>query len=425
MYRFVGKKGKCYDFDFDSLKKVAMKLNYRCPKGKFVPDSFSCGDTPEEAKKNYESLHPERGVEKVTKSKTSTKKPSTLSSTRSRIASSEEVVIDLTKSNDKLLATIKNSKDQEEIKKLQRIVEGNNKSIEYFKNKIKLSPTQVDVTKVNDIANKVRSGKKITTKEYDVLKPLVVKNTLNIDDSNKFIKTDQYKKLCKESNKILSSRTNQQTIEYYVDDSSTINEFLIKGSILAVPSKQKAMEDRAKYYISNLEKIMNRSELKEPVNVYSGISKELYDKISSSGKEFISPAFISTSADEKVAEGFTEVRGIEELNTVDLFDNILENPKNLPKEGYMLEIKLPTGTKAIALNDFVQKSRKLSNSLNPVGENGKLMSSGSQHEILLDHGITFKIIRQEIISTTYKHENGKGKSFPIKKIVVEVVPKHK
>ena len=177
MYRFVGKKGKCYDLD--SLKKVAMKLNYRCPKGKFVPDSFSCGDTPEEAKKNYESLHPESGVEKVTKSKTSTKKPSTLSSTRSRIASSEEMVIDLTKSNDKLLATIKNSKDQEEIKKLQRIVEGNNKSIEYFKNKIKTSLTQVDTTKVNDIANKVRSGKKITKEEYDVLKPLVEKSGIS------------------------------------------------------------------------------------------------------------------------------------------------------------------------------------------------------------------------------------------------------
>ena len=37
-----------------------IKLNFRCPRGKFVPDSFACGNTPEEAKKNYKAYQKEK-----------------------------------------------------------------------------------------------------------------------------------------------------------------------------------------------------------------------------------------------------------------------------------------------------------------------------------------------------------------------------
>ena len=37
-----------------------IKLNFRCPKGKFVPDSFACGETPSEAKKNYKAYQKEK-----------------------------------------------------------------------------------------------------------------------------------------------------------------------------------------------------------------------------------------------------------------------------------------------------------------------------------------------------------------------------
>jgi hypothetical protein len=36
------------------------KLNYRCEKGKYVADSFKCGNTPEEAKKNYQKEQKEK-----------------------------------------------------------------------------------------------------------------------------------------------------------------------------------------------------------------------------------------------------------------------------------------------------------------------------------------------------------------------------
>lgn len=56
MYKFVGKKNKLYSLLIDN----EMKLNYRCPKGKFVLDSFKCGNTPEESKKNFESLQKDK-----------------------------------------------------------------------------------------------------------------------------------------------------------------------------------------------------------------------------------------------------------------------------------------------------------------------------------------------------------------------------
>lgn len=129
MYRFVGKKGQYYKIDHE---KLIMKLNYRCPKGKFVPDSFSCGNTPEEAKKNYESLHPEKGTKKVSKSQT-----------------------------------------QKEVKSVS--------------------------SSIQKTIDKVKSGGKITKKEYDILKPLVEKSKLSEQkqksDSiiNKFFSGDKLK----------------------------------------------------------------------------------------------------------------------------------------------------------------------------------------------------------------------------------------
>jgi hypothetical protein len=49
-----------------------IKLNFRCPKGKFVPDSFECGKTPKEAKKNYKLYQKEK--KEITVAKVTTKK---------------------------------------------------------------------------------------------------------------------------------------------------------------------------------------------------------------------------------------------------------------------------------------------------------------------------------------------------------------
>ena len=148
MYRFVGKKGKCYDFDFDSLKKVAMKLNYRCPKGKFVPDSFSCGDTPEEAKKNYESLHPKK------------------------VSNEKNILVEKLKFYDSELAKGHRS---------TTLPDGTR--VNNLKSKANALRKQLETTSLiattQKIADKVKSGKKITKEEYDVLKPLVEKSGIS------------------------------------------------------------------------------------------------------------------------------------------------------------------------------------------------------------------------------------------------------
>ena len=51
MYKFLGKKGACYQLD---QEPISIKLNYKCKEGTVEEGSFSCGKTPQEAKKNYE-----------------------------------------------------------------------------------------------------------------------------------------------------------------------------------------------------------------------------------------------------------------------------------------------------------------------------------------------------------------------------------
>ena len=57
LYKFLGKKGAFYLLD---LEPISIKLNYRCKEGTVEEGSFSCGKTPEEAKKNYEKQQKEK-----------------------------------------------------------------------------------------------------------------------------------------------------------------------------------------------------------------------------------------------------------------------------------------------------------------------------------------------------------------------------
>lgn len=57
LYKFLGKKGAFYQLD---LEPINIKLNYKCKEGTVEEGSFSCGKTPEEAKKNYEKQQKEK-----------------------------------------------------------------------------------------------------------------------------------------------------------------------------------------------------------------------------------------------------------------------------------------------------------------------------------------------------------------------------
>jgi hypothetical protein len=85
LYKFLGKKGAFYRLD---LEPIHIKLNYRCKEGTVEEGSFKCGNTPEEAKKNYEEQQKEKlpssksGIlqeKTTTKSKLSAKEKDTIS----------------------------------------------------------------------------------------------------------------------------------------------------------------------------------------------------------------------------------------------------------------------------------------------------------------------------------------------------------
>ena len=57
MYKFLGKKGALYQI---CLEPINIKLNYRCKEGTVEEGSFSCGNTPQETKKNYEKQQKEK-----------------------------------------------------------------------------------------------------------------------------------------------------------------------------------------------------------------------------------------------------------------------------------------------------------------------------------------------------------------------------
>lgn len=66
MYKFIGKNKQYYILDPD---EIIMKLNWKCPKGT-IDDTFKCGNTPEEAKKNYNKIQKEKRAKERDKKRT-------------------------------------------------------------------------------------------------------------------------------------------------------------------------------------------------------------------------------------------------------------------------------------------------------------------------------------------------------------------
>lgn len=84
-----------------------------------------------------------------------------------------------------------------------------------------------------------------------------------------------------------------------------------------------------------------------------------------------------------------------------------------------------TTKRARVKNDFIY-SIEQGRQHYAVGENGEIDGKGNQHEVLLDRGLTYKVIDRDEIKTTYKHPNLRNEiSFRIHKLIVEVVPSKK
>lgn len=235
----------------------------------------------------------------------------------------------------------------------------------------------------------------------------------------KLLNSKYYSNLNKKTTNIINNnKMNHLAIMTYVSDSNNITEFLIKGNkiINSNDSEDKKILDLEKKLdrpsksslqrIKIMDDMMKQSKLENNIIVHSGISKKLYDKIngSKSGK-FSTPAYISASADIKVAEGFAMVREA-------------KNGQN----GYMMEIRVPAGVNAMAIGEFMNSIDNGKQSY-VVGENGKIGGKGTQHEVLLDRGLTYRIIDRDESNAVYERPELRNSiSFKIKKLIVEVVP---
>lgn len=199
MYRFVGKKGKCYDLD--SLKKVAMKLNYNCP------DDYKNGEGEGSCKGYKPGMEKQKPVTEPKVAKTKTSKEEAGSSSSS----------------------------------IQKTI------------------------------NKVKSGGKITKKEYDILKPLVEKSKLSEQkqksDSiiNKFFSGDKLKitrdewedPVLKNYLKLASENNNDMFAEINSIDG---NEWKTKGVIYKLVDRTLDSISGVDNAITELEKLKNSSD---------------------------------------------------------------------------------------------------------------------------------------------------------------------
>ncbi len=369
MYKFLGKKGQLYKFDPD---EVIMKLNYKCPKN---PDgTFNCDlNKTEKSDKGLKNTSSNNRKDLVTKEKELLNKYMDAHKA-AKFKMTPEV-----KAIQKELQAVRGQIDG-------KITGGTSQEIKQVLTKTKSVIEKVKKEKASGKVSK-ESIKELKNSINDT-KKLLEKPVSSVTDSYKSL---VYKDLVTNTTKLISSNEKyKNAMMDYTTDSSLINQKLIAHSALSSSIKEK---------IATLDNLMENSAIPNDMVVHSGISKELYDKLAkSTNKPFKTNAFISTSANKKVAEGFAQYR-------------------NKSKEpGYMLEIRMPKDSHAIATTGFVEQNFKDTEYV--VGEDGKFLSGGSQHEVILPRNSIFKII--ETVDEVVPNKNYPTKNYIIKKIIVEI-----
>jgi len=197
-----------------------------------------------------------------------------------------------------------------------------------------------------------------------------------------------YENVVKTTEKILSSNKEyEKSMITYVEDSHYITRELLRDPDMVrevvSPSEKSSYITKHKLddnfsltynnVIANMDKIMKSSVLSDKIITYSGLSKDLWDKLpKDANSEFSVPTFISSSADKDVAKGFASFR----------------NPNK--DELYFLEIRSKPGTHVIA-TEQVAIRQHLGGSWT-IGEGGVPGGKGSQQELIMNRGQSYKVV---------------------------------
>jgi hypothetical protein len=155
-------------------------------------------------------------------------------------------------------------------------------------------------------------------------------------------------------------------------------------------------EEQVRAEIARVDELMARSELSEPITVYRGVSS-LRGIISNPGepgslvgRRFREKGFMSTSASREQAASFMA-------------------GETASANGTMIEIRVPSGTRAITISDAEFK--------------GAANNAGSEQEILLDRELEFRVVSDEMRPYVYRFGQQVKVGEPERHIVVEVVPR--
>jgi hypothetical protein len=181
---------------------------------------------------------------------------------------------------------------------------------------------------------------------------------------------------------------------YYESDYQYINELLRDNSSYKAGDRPKKDngEDYKEYlfdYIDNMDSAFKKSTISEDLTVYRGLypSDKLYNLIDSYklGDSFTEPAFVSVSADPKVARKFAAL-------SEDTYKKIDD------RKPVLFKIKLKAGQPALKVKDYVEEGTEVLN----------------EEEILLNRNSKFKVVN---VSTSPEMLGGKT---PVDALVVEV-----
>lgn len=313
LYKFVGKKGKCYELDlYDSIK-----LNYRCKEGTIKDGSYECQATTEKEKKKYDKEYKIKTTGKINELKSK-------------------------------LDTM-NARQTE----LHKIFSSKPTNIKYGTPEYTAWDNQPHIKAASDEYKSLTEPIMEAEKEIAYLNykhPLV---------------TEEFKPLYDNSYKILQNapEVELKALYSYMNYTSKnanlmiLNEYPNGEPIPEPKSREFDLKNNKYGYIENelydLDTIVNKSKTPNDVILFAGISSSIYNNpdkgLLNKETEVRIPTFMSTSRSEKVSQQFASARYKKDLAN---HGKGYRDSKPLPDIPTYLEIHLKQNSRALSLERF-------------------------------------------------------------------------
>lgn len=386
-----------------------IKLNYRCEKGTIEADSFSCGKTPEDRKKNYDKQ--QKGKKLTNDTSSNITKSESLVSLQSKLKSLQKDAkqgIHTIHKSDGTKIDVKSaiSQIQTQIENLGKNTNTQMKSIsnQPITNETKLTSNASENLSQTKISNtnkgikwsgfdkkNISSGHKaLFDLSHKVLEKLPVskKDTPigSINPVERYVSgsTNMNTSLWKYPK--ISDKKFENQEEYdkaRIKNYITRKEAITKGDIDLFTNQFKNIP-RIAYTEHNasveMNKLISESTIKEPVTLYCGITKSLFQKLpKESGKSWKNKSIMSTSVSADVATDYAN-----------LYDR---------KEGgdtsYIMEIRLKPGDKALSIEEYTKTSPY-------VGYKDWTISDKNDREVVIGKDTSYKIVEIKTVGQS-KH----------------------